>query len=83
MSNKYSEEFKNTTIKLVLEQGYSRRAAAKAMGVASSCVSKWVQAEQQSRESTSTTSEQTQIRMLEKRVQELELDIKLLKAVIS
>ena len=39
---RYSEEFKREAARLVIEEGYSRNAAAKAVGVASQSIGAWV-----------------------------------------
>jgi len=40
---RYAEEFKREAARLVIEEGYSRNAAAKAVGVASQSISAWVE----------------------------------------
>lgn len=42
MSNtRYSEQFKRDAVRLVIEEGYSKKAAADAVGVCSSIVKAW------------------------------------------
>lgn len=43
---KYSKEFKQETVSLVLERGLSRAAVARDLGVAESVVGRWVQEHQ-------------------------------------
>ena len=42
MARRYTREFKVSAVKLVNEQGYSPRAAAKSLGVDPGCVRDWV-----------------------------------------
>ena len=42
MARRYTREFKVSAVKLVNEQGYSVRAAAKSLGVDPGCVRDWV-----------------------------------------
>lgn len=39
----YSQEFKDATIKLILDNGYSQKEAAKNLGVPKSCIGRWLQ----------------------------------------
>src|SRR5262245_44256576 len=39
---KFTEEFRNETIKLVTEQGYSQAEEAKSVGVSSKNISRWL-----------------------------------------
>jgi transposase len=42
MPRKYTLEFKNEAVRLVTEQGYSQNKAAKALGIPSKNVNRWV-----------------------------------------
>ena len=71
--------------KLVVDQNYTVREAAKAMNVGVSIMAKWVAQLKQERQgkpyaaATPMTSDQLKIRELEKRIQRIELEKEILK----
>ncbi len=80
MTNKtrrtFSTEFKLECAQLILDQGYSFRAASQAMNVSTSALESWARQLRQEREGVSPkasplTSEQQRIRELEKQVRRL------------
>ncbi len=80
----FSPEFRLETAQLVLDQGYSNREAAEAMGVGYSTIGKWVNQLRLEREgkptkATPMTAEQLEILELKKRVERLELEKEILK----
>ncbi|HHQ6628450.1 TPA: IS3 family transposase, partial [Serratia fonticola] len=81
MTNKtrrtFSAEFKLECAQLILDQGYSFRAASQAMNVSTSALESWARQLRQEREGVSPkasplTTEQQRIRELEKQVRRLE-----------
>jgi len=81
----FTPEFKLETAQLVVEQGYSAKEAAEAMGVGKSTVEGWVRQlrkELQGENPTTSspiTPEQHQIKELEKKIKRLELEKEILK----
>jgi len=80
----YSTAIKLETAQLVVDQGYTQKDAAKAMGVGKSTVSKWVIQLKQERNGQSPlaspmTPEQIEIRELKKQIQRIELEKDILK----
>jgi len=81
---RFNPEFKVESAKLVLDQGYSVREAAEAMGVGKSTLDKWVRKLKAERGGTVTTGkpiteDQRRIADLEKQVKRLELEKDILK----
>ncbi len=76
---KYSKEFKLDAISLVLEQGYTKTAAASSLGINANMLTRWIK-EQQSddghafRGNGKLTPEQEEIRTLKMQVKRLEMD---------
>lgn len=80
----YSAEFKRECAELVTDQGHTRVAAAKAMGVGLSSIDKWVKqlAEERAGKSPKSgplTPEQIEIRELERKIQLIEEEKEILK----
>ncbi|WP_376765285.1 IS3 family transposase [Vibrio cholerae] len=80
----FSPEFRLETAQLVLDQGYSQKEAAQAMGVGYSTIGKWVNQLREERSGKSPkampmTPEQIEIRELKKRIERLELEKEVLK----
>lgn len=81
---RFSPEFKVESALLVLDQGYSVREAAEAMGVGFSTMGKWVQklrAERAGKVTTGKpiTEDQREIAALKKQIKQLELEKEILK----
>ena len=80
----FSSEFRLETAQLVVDQGYSNREAAEAMGVGYSTIGKWVKQLREERSGKSPlaspmTPEQVEIRELKKRIERIELEKEILK----
>lgn len=80
----FSPEFRLEAAQLVLQQGYSVREAAEAMGVGKSTMDKWVRQLRSERQGVPSkaapmTEEQRRIRELEKQVKRLEMEKEILK----
>ena len=81
----FSPEFRLETAQLFLDQGYTNKEAADAMGVGYSTLGKWVRQLRGEREgkspkqATPMTPEQREIRELKKQVERLELEKEILK----
>jgi len=81
---RFNPEFKVESAQLVLDQGYSVREAAEAMGVGVSTLDKWVRKLKSERGGELTvgkpiTGEQREIAALKKQVKRLELEKEILK----
>lgn len=80
----FSPEFRLETAQLVVDQGYTHKEAAEAMGVGYSTIGKWVKQLNEERAgkaplATPMTAEQLEIRELKKKVERLELEKDILK----
>lgn len=80
----FSPEFRLETAQLVVDQGYSHKEAADAMGVGYSTLGKWVKQLREERDgkapkASPMTPEQVEVRELKKRVERLELEKDILK----
>lgn len=81
----FSPEFKLEVAELVIDQGYTIKAACEAMNVSKSSVENWVRQLRQERsgetpmKSTPLTPEQRRIKELEKKIQRLETEKTILK----
>lgn len=80
----FSPEFRLETALLVVDQGYTNKEAADAMGVGYSTIGKWVRQLREEREgkypqAMPMTPEQREIRELKKQVERLELEKEILK----
>lgn len=80
----YTKEFKLDAISLVLEQGYTRAAAAKLLEINSNMLGRWIKEHQSDdgqafRGNGKLTPEQLEIRQLKEQVKRLEIEKKILK----
>ena len=76
----YSKEFKEESVSLVTEQGYSVAEAAKSLGIGNSLLYKWKQTleGQQSGKSLSS-DEREELKKLQKEVKSLRMEKEILK----
>ncbi len=81
----FSPEFRLEAAQLVVDQGYTIKAAAEAMNVGKSTMNKWVSLLRKERQGIKTTSgtamtaDQRKIQELEKRIKRIELEKEILK----
>lgn len=80
----FTPEFRLEAAQLVVDQGYSIRAAADAMSVGKSTMDKWVRQLKNERngvvsQASPLTPDQRKIRELEKRINRIELEKEILK----
>ena len=81
---KYSKEFKLDAVSLVLDQQYTRAAAARSLGINQNMLGRWIK-EHESEDGQSfrgngkLSPEQEQIRDLKSQVKRLELEKEILK----
>lgn len=81
----FTVEFKQSAVKLVTEQGYSRLEAANNLGVSVSAITRWVRAETQtdskpgSKQSTLNISERAELEALRKENNRLKMERDILK----
>ena len=82
---RFTPEFRLESAQLVVDQNYSVREAAEAMGVGKSTMDKWVRQLRVERSggqissATPMTPDQRKIRELEKRIKRIELEKEILK----
>lgn len=81
---RFSPEFRLDAAQLVLDQGYTVKKAADAMGVGKSTMGKWVQQLRRERQGKAfkgspMTPDQQRIRELEKQVRDLQMEKDILK----
>jgi transposase len=81
---RFAPEFRLESAQLVLDQGYSVREAAKAMGVGKSTLDKWVRQLREERDGFSPkaspmTPERRKIRELEAKIRKIEREKDILK----
>ena len=81
---RYSAAIKLETAQLVVDQGYTQEAAAKAMNVGKSTVSKWVTQLQIERQglapkASPMTPEQIEIKALKREIERINLEKEILK----
>ena len=81
---RYSKEFKLDAINLVLEQNYTRSAAAKSLGLNPNVIGRWIKEHQEDdghafRGNGKLTPEQEEIRKLKNQVKRLEMEKDILK----
>jgi len=81
---KYSKEFKIDAVSLVLDQDYSRAAAARSLGLNSNMLGRWVAEHrdgdgQAFRGNGKLTPEQEEIRQLKSQVKNLRMEKEILK----
>jgi len=82
--NIYSKEFKLDAISLVVDQGISRREAARSLDINSQMLGRWVKEHQSEdgqafRGNGKLTPEQEEIRKLKARIKRLEMERDILK----
>ncbi len=82
--NKYSKEFKLDAISLVVDQGISRREAARSLDINSQMLGRWVKEHQSEdgqafRGNGKLTPEQEEVRKLKARIKRLEMERDILK----
>lgn len=81
----YPPEFKQETASLVLDQGYTRKAASEAMGIGYTALDRWVKQLRQERQgetpenSQAMTATQREIQALKGQVRRLEREKTILK----
>lgn len=80
----FSADFKLEAAQLVVDQGYTVKAASEAVGVGKSTLEYWIRQLREERRgktpaSSALTPEQRQIQALEKRVRRLEMEKEILK----
>ena len=81
---KYTEEFKQDAVKLVTEQNYKVPEAARNLGINEGVLRRWIKIfsfdnEGKLTKRSSLSEEQLQIRGLEKKVKQLEMEREILK----
>jgi transposase len=82
---KYSKEFKLDAVSLVLDQGYTRREAAKSLDVNEQMLGRWVKEQRDSEDGQAfrgngkLTPEQEEIKKLKAQVKRLEMEREVLK----
>ena len=80
----FTPEFRLEAAQLVVDQGYTVKAAAAAMGIGKSTMDKWVRQLKNERNgitnnATPLTPDQRKIRELEKRIKRIEMEKEILK----
>jgi len=81
----YPPEFKQETASLILDQGYTRKAAAEAMGIGHTALDRWVRQLSQERsgeapeKGQAITETQREIQDLKARIKQLEREKAILK----
>ena len=81
---RYSKEYKQDAVSLVVDQGYSRAEAARSLGLNSNMLCRWVQEYnkddgQAFRGNGRLTPEREEIRKLQSQVKRLEMEKEILK----
>jgi transposase len=81
---KYSKEFKLDAISLVLDQGYTRTAAASSLGINANMLTRWIKEQQADdghafRGNGKLTPEQEEIRQLKEENRRLKMEKDILK----
>lgn len=82
---KYTKEFKEGAIKLVIKEGYTRAEAAKNLGIDAKNLSRWIQKSRQGNQSAKLISsslavtEQAELQQLRKEVRRLRMERDILK----
>lgn len=81
---KYSKEFKQDAISLVLEQGYSRAEAARNLGINANMLCRWIKQHETDdgtafRGNGKLTAAQAEIRKLREEVRRLKMEKEILK----
>lgn len=75
---KFTEEFKEEAVKLVVKQGYSQEEAARCLGVGSKNINRWVRASEDTKKTVSK-DDKTELDALRKEVQKLRMEKEILK----
>lgn len=80
----FSPEFRLEAAQLVVDQGYTIRAACEAMGLGKSTLENWVRQLRQERQgqtpkATALTPDQRKIQELEKKIRQIEMEKEILK----
>ena len=80
----YDPDFRLEAAQLVVDQGYTIKAACEAMGVGTSTLENWVRKLRQERQGqtpkgTALTPDQRKIQELEKKIRKIELEKEILK----
>jgi transposase len=81
---KYTPEFKNQAVKLVLEQGYTQSEAARNLGVGLTNISRWIIAKEKGAKKSEKKSErisveQSELELLRKENKRLRMEREILK----
>lgn len=80
---RYSEEFKRSAVRLVTEEGYSKIAASKAVGVDNKCIREWCKKYAGDHEPLAAEASQDELRAeikrLEKQLRDTEMERDILK----
>ena len=81
---KYPKEFKLDAISLVLDQGYTRREAARSLGIHANMLGRWIKEQQTDdgqafRGNGKLTPDQEEIRKLKTQVNQLQMEKDILK----
>ena len=82
---KFTPEFRLETAQLVLDHGYTYKAAREAMGIGKTTLETWVRQLKDEREgktpvsATALTDDQRRIQVLEKRLRQVEMEKDILK----
>ena len=80
LRQRYTKEFKEDAVCLVLDQGYKVKEAAERLGVSVSALGKWVQAKQAERSGTGVSlSEREELIRLRKELKEAQMERDILK----
>lgn len=76
----FSEEFKRSAVRLVTEEGYSKAAASKAVGVDNKCIREWCKKYGADPPAEASESElRAEIKRLEKQLRDTEMERDILK----
>jgi len=81
---KYTTEFKNQAVKLVLEQGYTQSEAARSLGVSLTNISRWIIGQENGsvkvqKKSECISAEQSELEALRKENKRLRMERDILK----
>ena len=81
MANRYSEEFKEEAVRLVIEERMLPAQVSRDLGISSTSINRWVKQVQidQGKKGGMTTSEREEIRQLRKEVRTLKMEREILK----
>lgn len=76
---KYTNEFKEETVKLIIEQGYTQAEASRNLGISDTNINRWLKGAGTSTVKTKPTTEQAELIRLKKENQQLRLEREILK----